>query len=130
MKKEKILNLYYNTATYFGTHDKAAGVSVDVYQDPGLDAGQVDMMDGSSRQVGLQPDDTASSQERIGAGSSIEASNKAGGALFKREDVRSRTRHSHPPEGGSQGHPGHLVRLSHGDGKLTAIHLRLVSRPC
>ena len=49
MKKEKILNLYYNTATYFGTHDKAAGVSVDVYQDPSLDTGQVDMMDGSSR---------------------------------------------------------------------------------
>jgi hypothetical protein len=49
-KKEKILNLYYyNTATYSGTHDKAVGVSVDVYQDPGLDTGQVDMMDGSSR---------------------------------------------------------------------------------
>ena len=49
-KRKKILSLYYyNTATYFGKHDKAVGVSVDVYQDPSLDTGQVDMMDGSSR---------------------------------------------------------------------------------
>jgi hypothetical protein len=87
-KRKKILSLYYyNTATHFGKHDKAVGVSVDVYQDPSLDTGQVDMMDGSSRQIGLQPDDTAGSQERIGAGSSIEATNKARRALFKREDV-------------------------------------------